>query len=602
MSAGRSRPIFSVHGFSVAVGPGRALVERFGFRLRHGEALGLVGPNGSGKSLLVSAWLGWTPPDVHTSGLVAFEDRLLHDGLGPCRDALEELLGRQVGVVLSEPGVHLNPAVTAIEQLRTAVRLQPRGPSAARRLEVVGLEAGLLDRYPAYLSSGQRQRLALACSLLGQGVLLCDDPSAALDPLLRGRFFAELARQKLQGSLAIVVLASREQDLPPFVDRVQTLERPDGSTLGCQEARGKRREARDLTEAERPSAAEVPAPRVKAPGALAVRVRNLNVRRDGRPVLAGVELDVRAGEIFVVVGESGAGKSTLLEALVRTAAVEAGSELWVLGHELAGLKPEVGRPDPAVLAGLRRRLRIAFQDPDTAFDRELPTGAVLDRFDSRSFQDLELGRRLRERLERCRLVPVGRLSAWDRRALALWAALDRRVRVLLADEPFAGADAENLCLLLEGFAELASRGVAVLIVTHLIPPAAAIAHRAAVFHGGRLVETLGGAELLTRAGHPYSQRLVHAALELEAQRGRLRPDGQAPRLPFEPLVACQAQLRGEQEPYLCAADGAGRVFVAEAGRWRLALGEEAENLGGILALRGLDAAALLASAPAGESG
>jgi peptide/nickel transport system ATP-binding protein len=331
----------------------------------------------------------------------------------------------------------------------------------------------------------------------------------------------------------------------------------------------------------------------------AVRIRDLAVRRDGQLVLGAVDLEVMPGEFVMVVGESGAGKSTLLEALVRTVAVEPDSELTVLGHDLTRLKPEVGRPDPPELARLRRRLRIAFQDPETVFDAELPTGAVLERFGARSCEDLRLCRRLRRHLEQRRSVPIRHLSGWDKRALSLWAALDRDIEVLLADEPLAGADPGHLQLILDGFAELAARGAAVLIVTHLIVPVAAAADRVAVLHRGRLAETLPGPELLTHARHPYTQLLV-AAARAAAVAEPLRPAALAslepppgPPPPFQPLMACQAGLRSERFPILCAADPAGQVHVLEDGRWRLVLGDEAEQLACVLAVRGLDVDTLL---------
>jgi peptide/nickel transport system ATP-binding protein len=589
-----------VRGFCLKLG-GEPRIEGLGFRLRPGEAVGLVGPNGCGKSLLLSAWLGWAPPGVSGSGYVALGGRLLHDSLGPCRDELDAVVGRSVGVVLSEPGVHLNPALSAAEQLRLACEQQAGGLIAERRLEIVGLSPLLLDRYPAYLSSGQRQRLAVACSLLGRGVLLCDDPAAALDPVLRAQFFSELARQKSHGQLAVVIFAARQEDLPQLTDRVVELEGP----------RLRPGRPRPWTPPPEPSPGSFapPAPGfgLTAPRPPVLRVRNLRIRRQGELVLQDVSFELRAGEIMLVVGESGAGKSTLIEAVVRTVGVEPGTEIHALGHDLVRLKPEVGRPDPPPLAALRRRLRIAFQDPDTLFDPDLPTAAVLDRFAERADPDLILARRLREHLETRRAVRIGHLSGWDKRALSLWAALDRRTEVLLADEPLAGADPEHLQTILDGFVELSRRGVALLLVTHLLSPVAPLAHRVAVIHRGRLVETLAGSDLLGHAAHPYTQQLVAAALASSSDVPRPEPASAASEalgpdpLPFQPLLACLASLRGEAAPYVCAVDELGRVFAFESGAWRPVEGEEADNLACIVAVRGLDPETLLESVPTSRS-
>lgn len=604
MKAEDERLDLRVRGFRLEVG-GQALSNGLDLRVGPGEAVGLVGRNGSGKSLLLAAWLGWAPPGVKGTGIVALGQHLLHDSFGPCREQLDEVVGRRLAVVFSEPGLHLNPAMSAADQLGVACAQQPGSLSFHRRLEIVGLSPALLDRYPAYLSSGQRQRLAVACSLIGKGVLLCDDPAAALDPVLRAQLFHELSDQKSRADLAILVLAAREEDLPPFIDQVVELPAPGSVSRpgpGTQPWT-----ARPAADPPRPTGIMTEAPRfgLDAPRPPALRVRNLRVRRDGEVVLHETDLEVRRGEIVLAVGESGAGKSTLLEAIARTVAVEPGSELHVLGHDLARVKPEVGRPDPPALAALRRRLRIAFQDPDTVFDAELPTSMVLERFAERSDPDLVLASRLREHLETQRGVSVGRLSGWGKRALSLWAALDRKTEILLADEPLAGADTEHLELILDGFLELTRRGTALLIVTHLLPPVARIADRVAVFQRGRLIETIAGKDLLDRATHPYTQRLVAASRSVSAGsawRQRSRPgleeaEAALPPLPFVPLAACSASLRNEAEPYLCAADESGRVFALEAGSWRRMEGEEAESLGLILALRGMDPETLLESVP-----
>lgn len=602
MSARTPRMDFRVRDYQLDL-QDRRLVEGLRLELRPGEAVGLVGANGSGKSLLLASWIGWAPAGVAGSGAVALGERLLHDGRGPCRDALDEVVGRHLGIVLSEPGVHLNPAISAADQLRLACELQPAGPPREARLEIVGLSPLLLDRYPAYLSSGQRQRLAVACSLLGRGILVCDDPAASLDPILRAQFFAELERSKARGELGVLLLAAREQDLPAFVDRLVPL-----SGLPAASRPAPRAVRIDVSDAGSGPTRSVGA-RLASPfatGVPAIRVQGLGVRRDGQTVLSGVDLEVRHGEIVLLVGESGAGKSTLLEALARTVAVEPGSQLEVLGQDLLRLKPEVGRPDPPAMAELRRRVRIAFPDPDTVFDPAQPTASVLERFAQRSFEDLELCNRLREHLEARRGVPIGRLGGWDKRALGLWAALDRRTEVLLADEPLAGADPENLELTLDGFRELASRGAAVLIVTHLLPPVAPLAHRVAVFHRGRLVEVLEGGALLDRPEHPYTRQLVAAALSSGSEQHRKSRGARAgavvpPPPPFELFLGCQAQLRGERAPYLCAADAGGRLFVLEEGAWRATSGEESDSISAVLALRGLDAETLLESVPISRS-
>ncbi len=616
---------FEVQGFSLRRKDTQVpFLENVSCEVEAGMALGIVGSNGSGKSLLVQAWMGWAPRGVEGRGFVSFNHHLLHDEQGPHWPGLAQVIGREIGVILGDPGTHLNPALTALEQLTRSCRLQPGGPSMEERLDVVHLDPKILRRYPAYLSSGQRQRVALACSVLRQGLLLCDDPVVSLDPILRAQFFQYLASRLRLGQIGVIILTARESDLPSFVDRVAYL--PD------------QRENRDS-----PHKLDLGLP-ARPLGSPVLEVKKLAVSREGRHVLRGIDLLVRSGEIVAIVGESGAGKSTLLEAVVRTIPVEPASEIRALGRNLTRLKPDPHEPDSPKLARLRRRLRIAFQDPASLFDPNFTTDRVFALFPWHGSEPLPLADALKTRLAPSATSSIGELGGWDRRALALWVALDPKTKILLADEPFADADDEHLQMLLHGFRELAEQGTGLLLVTHHLRVAASVAHRVVVLHRGVIVEILPGKKLMTMPRHPYTRLLVSATLDPLREpieilsgsglpeescgfvetchrakpkcRGKkgippawateevrcwfphetpLRSGAASASTPIFPLslppadivCGCDVRLPQETTPSLCVADGEGRIYLLEGESWRKTVGEEEEILGEILLLRGL---------------
>lgn len=159
------------------------VLKKLDLDVRRGEFLAIIGPSGSGKSTLLDLLAGLTLP---TSG------EILHDGqpvLGP---------GLDRSVVFQQYA--LFPWRTAIGNIEfgleaKGIRSRKERQERAREcLDLVGL-ASFHDRYPHELSGGMKQRVAIARSLsYDPGVLLMDEPFAALDAQTRERLQTELLR------------------------------------------------------------------------------------------------------------------------------------------------------------------------------------------------------------------------------------------------------------------------------------------------------------------------------------------------------------------------------------------------------------------------
>jgi ABC-type multidrug transport system ATPase subunit len=162
-----------------------------------GEVLALVGPNGAGKSTLVGILAGALPP---TSGSVERGDGVLV-GWMPQRSAH---YGR----------------LSARENLELFARLAGAGGT---EMLLARFELPDDGRPAAALSVGNRQRLDLAISLLGDPqVLLLDEPTAALDPRQRRRLWETAAGVRAAGG-AVVLVTQNVEDLEHIADRVALL-------------------------------------------------------------------------------------------------------------------------------------------------------------------------------------------------------------------------------------------------------------------------------------------------------------------------------------------------------------------------------------------
>ncbi|WP_295041988.1 ABC transporter ATP-binding protein [uncultured Paracoccus sp.] len=208
------------------------------------------------------------------------------------------------------------------------------------------------------------------------------------------------------------------------------------------------------------------APHAVAIGPYAVETQDLYRGFNGRTILAGLDLRIRKGEFVALLGRSGSGKSTFLKALAE------------LDHDVTGS----GRLD------VPQNRSVVFQDA-----RLLPWRTVL--------QNVTLGLRGADQAGRRMLAEVGlagreaswpvELSGGEQQRVALARSLVRQPDLLLADEPFGALDALTRIRMHVLLKELCARHQpAVLLVTHDVDEAIALADRILVLEDGAFVEDL----------------------------------------------------------------------------------------------------------------
>lgn len=302
-----------------------------------------------------------------------------------------------------------------------------------------------------------------------------------------------------------------------------------------------------------------------------------------RPV-DGVSLAIHRGELLALVGESGCGKSLTCLAIMRLVPapgrIEPGSSLRLDGTDLLGLDPEAMRR----VRG--RRIGMVFQDPMTSLNPVFTVGQQLretlvthHRFPPGAWREAALAL-----LDEVGIPdPRGRLDAFPhqlsgglRQRVLIALALAGEPDLLLADEPTTALDVTVQAQILELLDHLrASRGMAILLVSHDLGIVAGRADRVAVMYAGRLVEEAATQALFAAPAHPYTRGLFGSIPRLEGPVERLVPIGGSVPAPaawpsgcrFHPRCPVALPRCATEEPGLDD-DGTGhraRCWLAPAG-------------------------------------
>jgi peptide/nickel transport system ATP-binding protein len=198
------------------------------FGLGEAEIVGLAGESGSGKSMTTLAILGL----AHTVGATVSGSIQL-DGTeltGLSQRALLEVRGRRIAAIFQSPAMAFSPVFKVGSVVLRALRLHgmsraDAADAAARAMRQVLLAPDLLDRYPAQLSGGQLQRVAIALALaLRAEVLLADEPTSALDVTVQAEVLDLLRGLREQQGMSVLLISHDLAVVAEVCDRVAIMQ------------------------------------------------------------------------------------------------------------------------------------------------------------------------------------------------------------------------------------------------------------------------------------------------------------------------------------------------------------------------------------------
>lgn len=480
-----------------------------------GQFVLLAGASGSGKTTLLRCINGLVP---HFSGGEISGQVVVRDidviKAGP------SILSRHVGFVAQNPEGHalldrVEPEIAfALEN--AAIPAQEMRVRVEEALDLLDLTP-LRERTITSLSGGERQRVAIAAVLaLRPQILLLDEPTSQLDPKSAEDVLRSLVRLNEDLGLTIILGEHRLERVLRYADRIIFMESGRivvddwvqealtkiphlppmakvGRALGWEPlpvtVKEGRRHATSLTHEDVETISADPKgllPAASSPPLL--EAFDIHFAYNGKNVLNGVSLQACAGEVLAVMGRNGSGKSTLLKCVMGL--VQAGQgEIRFNGQQTTGRD----------VVDLAREIAYLPQNPNDLLFAESVSEEFqitlnnhgLENQDGMDKLITELGLGdLREAYPRD-------LSTGQRQRVALGAVTVTHPLLLLLDEPTRGLDIQTKQDLITIWRDWLGEGMGLILVTHDVELAAAIADKVIILSQGEVIASGPTAEILS---------------------------------------------------------------------------------------------------------
>ena len=494
-------PVLELNSISKRFGPVTAC-DRVDLAVSPGEIVGLLGQNGAGKSTLMKIVLGLVPPDAGEV-LVGGEAQTIRD---PTHAA-------SLGIAMVHQHFSVIDALTVWENVHLGAggRLDPR----RLRAEVAELSAAYdlvidPDARVGDLNVSQRQRLEIIkCLRRDPALIILDEPTSVLTLAESRRLFEVLRRMVADRRRAVVLISHKLDEILHATDRVVIMRdgrvvyempTPEADAPGLARAMvgrevSLRTEASALGILGELTAAgnlEETADEAHAEGPVVLQVRGATaVGADGRPLLDGLDLELRSGEILGVAGVEGNGQVALTDLLSSLLELDDG-EVTLAGEVVpTGVPGAMGRAGIAVIPEDRHASGCVL-DLTVAENLILTNTAGVSRWGM--LNKSRMAQLAGELIARFRIatpspdIPLRLLSGGNQQKVVLARELSGAPRVLVASQPTRGLDVGAIEYMSEQLRAAADEGVAVLLISTELEEILDLADRVTVIFRGRLSE------------------------------------------------------------------------------------------------------------------
>ena len=496
------------------------VLHEISFSVEPGEILGIVGESGAGKSICMKALKGLIPD---TKGIVT----------GSIQASRE-----QIAMIFQDTFGCLNPTMQIGEQIAETVRIHEHcsrkeaRQQAIRLLDMVGISNPSLwmKQYPMACSGGMRQRVVIAIALACHPkLLIADEPTTALDVTVQAQIIDVLKKIVRQQHMAMIVVSHDMGVIASLCHRIIVMESGNMIEQGEAEAifyHAKKDYTRQLIQNSK-----YPMIQKKKPdqNREILQIEQLSKTFEtGVDAVRQLNLVIREGETYGLVGESGCGKSTLAR-MIMGITVPTEGIIRYSGVRIDSLYGRRRFP-------YNQKMQMIFQDPYGSLNPRLTiaetleeTIAYIERCQGRRHKNNQQSRQRELRLKEV-FQTVGleeslftrypkELSGGQCQRVGIARALLADPEFLICDEPTTALDAtvrqqviELLCKLQE------EKNLTYLFIAHDLELVQQICDRIGVMYLGTLLEEGTSMDICKEPWHPYTKALLSAALVADPKK------------------------------------------------------------------------------------
>ncbi len=474
-----------LEGISKEFGPFKAL-DDVSLRLRFGEIHALVGENGAGKSTLMNVLYGILQP---TSG------RILFDGQDVTPHwTTRKAITHQVGMVhqhfslVMEHSVLDNVIMPTFRWMDLAPKWNDCRKALTELTEKFGFDLSA-DQLVEKLSVGQRQQVEILKMLYqGAKILILDEPTAVLTPQQSERLLAMLVQLRDQG-YAVVIITHKLEHALELADHITVLR---GGRHIATVAKGRSSVAEIARMMVSQEVKAVHRPSTTALGEVILDMQDVSLDPAGVPLLDGIDLQVREGEILGVAGVAGNGQSELAAAIIGLRQITAGA-IRIQGKELGTSSVERRRRDGIAIIPEDRHSDAVVGDMDIAANfilgregaAQFSKRGILNRKSIGEFAQRCLG----EFDVRARSVTtkIEYLSGGNQQKVVIGRELSAKPKLIVAHEPSRGLDFAATAYVRRRLVEAAEAGAGVLLISSDLDELMELSTSMVVIYSGRIV-------------------------------------------------------------------------------------------------------------------
>lgn len=446
----------------------------------------ICGPSGCGKSSILNLIDGLIPHmyEGEFSGKIILDNEDISDLYPRYRCG-------KIGYIMQNPESQFT-TFTVEEELAFGLEnlgvlpdeMEKRIQQALEFVGMTGFEKTNLDD----LSGGQKQKIAIASVVITKPkILLLDEPTANLDPGSRGQIFDLLLRLSREYGMTLILVEHNIDEIMDSLDWMIVLD-ANGNILQQGALKVNRAAFNGLLQHDSDECGANDCSTEET----VLEIEDLEFsypipgrfRKDGFPILRGIDLKVRRQELFAIVGENGVGKTTLMRLVFRILKLDKGC-IRLFGRPVESYRKR----------DLYHQIGLVFQNPENQFITNTVWDELMFSFKRVKISEEEKEKRVNAMLQRFHLEQDKEkspfvLSQGQKRRLSVASMLLTNQQILFLDEPTYGQDFENRRELMKDMQKLIEDGITIVMIAHDMSLVKQYATRVARIENGVVVKCL----------------------------------------------------------------------------------------------------------------